>query len=119
MQKEKRDACLASQRKENGFIVRSGKSIYRRISVNPNVFHNEIALEIINEDKKLKRNYQKSKFKGQPAVFLVNETPAIMIASGMSKVISYNPSKIKGDKCLEREVDKYKGKGFTELNIFF
>ena len=120
MQKKNNDINLVSKRKENGFIVKAGRKSYkRRISFNTNSFHNEIALGIINEDKKLKAQYQKSRYNGQPAVFLVVETPAIMVASGTSKVISYNASNVEGDERLEEEIRKYRKKGFKPLSIFF
>lgn len=109
-----------NKKEGNGFIVKSEKGVSRRLTTKPNAFHNEIALGIISADEKLKGKYAKSPFKGQPAVFLVQETPAIMVASGLgTKVISYNPKNIQGDHCLEKEVKKYKKKGFMELNISF
>ncbi len=120
MQKKNNDINLVSKREENGFIVKSGRKSYkRRISFNTTSFHNEIALGIINEDKKLKAQYRKSRYSGQPAVFLVVETPAIMVASGTSKVISYNATNVEGDERLEAEVKKYKSKGFKDISIFF
>ncbi len=120
MQKQNNDINMVSKREENGFIVKSGKKSYkRRISLNASSFHNEIALGLINEDKKLKAQYQKSRYNGQPAVFLVVETPAIMIASGTSKVISYNVTNIEGDERLQAEIENYKRKGFKALSVFF
>ncbi len=120
MQKQNNDINMISKREENGFIVKSGRKSYkRRISFNANSFHNEIALGIINEDQKLKAQYEKSRYSGQPAVFLVVETPAIMIASGTSKVISYNSANVEGDERLQQEIKNYKRKGFKDFSVFF
>lgn len=116
MQKINKDVSLASLVEGNGFIIKIGGTVYTEIRQDLISFHNAIAKGIIEGNQKLKEKYKKTPYRGQPAIFLVYETPAIMVSKDGLKRVIYR-KEVKKDKLLKEIIKNYNKRGYKSIIV--